>query len=110
MKDLLENLFMSSLDYYTSKGIDGISFNEWYEQNQSKIDDAVLNHIKDNYPTLYSAFVIAKLAKQYDIQVVDSKDATPITPEIFGLNSTLYNDLKSIREEKDQMVERGVLK
>lgn len=51
-----------------------------------------------------------------DINIEDYKEEINsaikqyLASEIFGLNSTLYNDLKSIREEKDQMVERGILK
>ena len=62
-----------------------IPFEEWYEQNKSKIDDAILNHIKDNYPTLHSAFVIAKLAKQYDVEIVPVGEVMQeLTPEMFG--------------------------
>jgi len=98
MKELLESFFNAGGEYSTDGMFDSTkspTFEQWYEQNESKIDDAVLNHIKDNYPTLYSAFVIAKLAKQYDIQVVDSKDATPITPELFNIDpiQDMYSDM-----------------
>ncbi len=116
MKELLENLFMSSLDYYTSKGIDGISFDEWYEQNQSKIDDAVGECLKSIDEDLYECFLITKEIKKdtvgfkWFMRWYRIKDTTQITQITFGLDSTLYDDLKSIREEKDQMVEKGILK
>lgn len=51
-----------------------------------------------------------------DINIEDYKEEINsaikqyLASEIFGLDSTLYDRLKSIREEKDQMVERGILK
>ena len=51
-----------------------------------------------------------------DINIEDYKEEINsaikqyLASEIFGLDSTLYDRLNSIREEKDQMVEKGILK
>ena len=72
MKELLENCFDAGSDWYKamSNMSYDISFEEWYQQNNVNIDNYIEQYLKDNYPTLHQSFVVAKLAKQYDIKVV----------------------------------------
>lgn len=91
MKELLELAYNDG--YARSWDENQVSFEQWYEQNQSKIDDAIEQHIKDNYPTLHSAFVIAKLAKQYAIEVVPKSEGNEqdITLATFGLDNNEHD-------------------
>ena len=114
MKELLESLWMEGWHSCDGAGSDtpDIDIEDYKEQ----INDAVGEYLKSIDEDLYECFLITKEIKKdtvgfkWFMRWYRIKDATPTTPEIFGLNSTLYDDLKSIREEKDQMIERGVLK
>lgn len=99
MKELLEKVYNQG----QSNGVrphPNKSFEYWFNKHKDQIDDAILNHIKDNYPTLHSAFVVAKLAKQYDIEVVPKGEGNEqdITLATFGLDEH-YKELKALDDD-----------
>jgi len=78
MKELLKSLYIFGIErrdnYYPI--LEDEAFDVWYEQNKSKIDDAIESHLESQGKVTIKGVKVTRELGMYELQS-DSQDTTP---------------------------------